>query len=371
MRITSNTIYENLIKYINENYDKINSISEKISSGKKINNLSDYPVDAEKILTLNKKINSINQYSRNITTASIWLKTTDNTIISIKNLNTRVKELTTQASTETYTYEQRKLLSSQIVDIAENIMELANTEINGQYIFSGYKMNVKPYELNIESDYSNYSIEDYNYKFDLNLTIRMIDSDHYEFSVDGENTWIDNNGQGFAINSINPLLGFSINATNPHAGDTVKFNITHEYQGDNGNFEIKIDDSQTLNVNKLGKEIFTPNDEKNIFKVLGNIWAGMITNNREMISNQIEKLNNIEINLLDNDADIGLKQDLLENFKIQFLDEKKENLNQQLAEIQDTNIAEAMTDLAKQQMIYQATLKTTAMITNLTILNYI
>ncbi len=371
MRVTNAIIYNNIVKYINENYDKINSLNEEIASGKKINNLSDAPLETSKILRLNKQISSITQYSKNITTASIWLKTTDTALMQLKSLNTKVREITTQAATESLNYEQRKILATQINTIADSVMEIATTDINGKYIFSGYKVETKPFKTDVTSSNSNYTIDGENFNFDLDLQIRMIDNSHYEFSVDGGNTWLDNDGNGFLINSVNPILGFSVNSSSPASGDVVNFSITQTYQGDNGNFNIEIDDKQSLKVNKLGSKIFTPDDSKNIFKILGKIWAGMITNNRDMISKQLDRLNDIETHILDQDADIGLKQDILENFKVDFINAKKENATKQLSEIQDTDIAEAMTNLAKQQMLYQATLKTAAMITNLTILNYI
>ena len=370
MRVTHNTIYSNIVKYIDENYDKLNEINEHVSSGKRILNISDAPLDASRIVEFTEKIKSINQYSRNLTTAGIWLKTTDNALIQLKNLNTQLKTVATQAATETYTYDQRKSLAVQVSSIADSMMNIANTEINGKYIFSGYKVDKQPFELNITSDNTNYSIEGYNYNFDLNLEIYTMPNGNYKFSVDGGNTWIDNNGNGYAFGTVNPLLGFTINSPSPSPTDDVTFTISHEYVGDNGNFEVQVDSSQKIVVNKKGDEIFTKTG-KNIFKTLGKLWAGMITNNRDMIQDAIPDLNNIEKNILYHDAEIGEKQNILNNFKANFLEDKKDSINKDLSKLQDADITEEMTNLAKQQMVYQATLKTAAMLTNLTILNYI
>ena len=370
MRVTHNTIYSNIVKYIDDNYDKLNEINEHISSGKRVLNISDAPLDASRIVEFTEKLKSINQYSRNLTTAGIWLKTTDNALMQLKNLNTQLKTIATQAATETYTYDQRKSMAVHVSTIADSMMNIANTEINGKYIFSGYKVDTQPFELNISSSDGNYSIDGYNNNFDLNLQIHMIDNSHYEFSVDGGNTWIDNNGNGYTIGSVNPLLGFTINSSSASAGDNVTFTISHEYVGDKGEFEVQVDSSQKIIVNKRGNEIFTKTG-KNIFKTLGKLWAGMITNNRDMIQDAIPDLNNIEKNILYHDAEIGEKQNILNNFKANFLEDKNNNINKDLSKLQDADITEEMTNLAKQQMVYQATLKSAAMLSNLTILNYI
>ena len=372
MRITYNTMYSNIVKFIDENYDKLNTINEHVSSGKKINNLSDAPLEATKIVRLNKKLNAINQYSRNITTAGIWLKTTDSALMQLKSLTSQVRQLATQAASDTYNFDQRKSLAVQIDAIADNVMEIANTDVNGKYIFSGFKVNKKPFEKEINSSNSNYSIDGYSYNFDLDVTIHMIDSSHYEFKV-FNGPWIrKKDGTGFEINSVNPILGFSINSSSPSAGDDVSFKIQHVYKGDNGKFKIDVDKTQKLQVNKLGSEVFTTeNENTNIFRSLGKIWAGMITNNRDLIEDELGNLPKIETNLLDHDAEIGLKQNLLENFKTDFIQDKKKAVTDELSEIQDTDIAEEMTLLAKQQIVYQATLKTASIIANLNILNFI
>ena len=370
MRVTHNTIYSNIVKYIDENYDRLNEINEHISSGKRVLNISDAPLDSSSIVKFTEKLKAINQYSRNLTTAGIWLKTTDNALMQLKNLNTQLKTVATQGATETYSYEQRKSLSVQVSSIADSMMNIANTEINGKYIFSGYKVDKQPFELNITSDNANYSIEGYNNNFDINLKIRMLDNSHYEFSVDNGTTWLDNNGKGYKINSINPILGFTVKSSSANSGDTVTFTISHEYVGDKGEFEVQVDSSQKVKVNKRGDEVFTKTG-KNIFETLGKLWAGMITNNRDMIQDAIPDLNNIEKNILYHDSEIGEKQNILDNFKASFLEDKKNSINKDLSNLQDADISEEMTNLAKQQMIYQATLKTAAMLTNLTILNYI
>ncbi len=372
MRVTYNTLYSSVINYIDTNFDKINKTQEMISSGKKVNQLSDAPLDATKIVNLNNQIKSLDQYSKNITTAGMWLKTTDNALMQFKSSLDKIKVVTTQAASETYNYDQRKSLAANINIFADNIMEIANTEINGKYIFSGYKVNKKPFETKITTSNDNYSIDAYNYNFDIDLKIKFIDSSHYKFSVDDGKTWLDNNGNGYAINSVNPILGFSINSkVQANPGDEVDFHVIHEYVGDKGKFNIDIGNTQKLQVNKNGIEVFMPDNEKNIFKTLGKIWAGMITNNRDMIDDEIDNLNKIEKNILSNDADIGVKQDLLDNFKTNFIDQDKNSITSELSDLEDTDVAQAMTDLAKQQLVYQATLKTAAMISNLTILNYI
>ena len=371
MRITYNTIYSNVVKYIEENYDKLSKIQEEVSSGKKINSISQDSIATATILKLNDKIDAINQFSKNITTGSLWLKTTDSSIMQLKSITDELHELATQGATDTYTYEQRKMMAEKATVLADNIMDIVNTKINGKYIFSGFKVNKNPYKLKISVSNSNYSIEDANFNFDLNIKIKVFNGGKYKFSVDGGNTWLDNNGNGYNFNSINPILGFAINSSNPIDGDSVDISMTHEYQGDNGKFQIEIDESQKVKVNLTGKEVFTLDNENNIFKIAGNLWAGLVTNNRKLIQDQIEKISKYEKTLLAKDSEIGVRQDLIENFQTDFLNTKKEDYSKILSKIQDTDMAEAMTQLAKQQIVYQASLKTAAMISNLTILNFI
>ena len=371
MRVTEEGIYRNLTSYIQSNLEKVSNLNEEISSGKKILNISDSPVEYSQLIKYKKKLKHIEQYNKDITRADAWLKTTNSSIENINDITRQIKILTEQAATETYSSENRKEISYSIDSYAEELMQNINTDINGKYIFSGFKTDKKPFKLNITSSNSNYDVSDYKHSFDLNVKIKMISDTKYKFSLDGGNSWLDNNGNGYEINSVNPVLGFTITSSSANTGDEVDLSFEHVYQGDSGEFKIESNKDNHIQINIGGNEIYTHSTDTNVFKVVGELWAGLVTNNRDLISMQIPKLNNIEKNNLTLLAKTGSRINRFDMIKNSFLAKDKDITNKNISDIEDVDVTEAMTKLALQQTVFQATLKTTAMVSRLTILNFL
>jgi flagellar hook-associated protein 3 FlgL len=49
----------------------------------------------------------------------------------------RVRELTNEASTDTYTADQRKAIGTEVDQLTQQLVSMGNTQVGGQYIFSG------------------------------------------------------------------------------------------------------------------------------------------------------------------------------------------------------------------------------------------
>ncbi len=371
MRVTLDGQYRNMISSLQDQMTDMTDYNYQISSGKRLQYLSDDPLASSELIKYKKRLTHIDQYNKNITRGNAWLKATDNALDSVEGIVRDVRTYAEQAATETYDYNNRKEIALHIDSLAEEIMQNANTDINGEYIFSGFKTDKKPFKLDIESNNSAYSIDDYNHSFDLKLKIRMISDSKYEFSVDNGSTWIDNNGEGYSINSVNPVLGFKISSTNPNAGDEVDFSIEHQYQGDNGEFNIESNKEQHITINKTGKEVFTSSDDKNIFKIMGNLWAGLVTNNRDMIGDQIDKLSSFEEHDLKLQAWTGSSLNRLDKISNDMLVKDKDRTTKAISDLEDADVSDVMTKLMQTQTIYQATLKATAMISNINIMNFI
>jgi flagellar hook-associated protein 3 FlgL len=372
MRVTQEGLYRNLTNYLQEQISGIDNLNEQISSGKKIINLSDSPIDSSQIIQIKKKLNHIEQYNKDITRANAWVATTNSSLENVNDIVQNLKVTTEQASTETYNYQNRLALSNSVDAMTEELMQNINTEINGKYIFSGFKTDTKPFRQKITSSDSDYTIDDFNHSFDLDIKIEMLNNSNYKFSVDGGSTWqTGEDGNGYKINAVNPVLGFTISSTSPTTGDVVDISVTHEYQGDSGEFKIETNREDHVAINITGDEAYTGSDEKNIFKITGNLWAGLVTNNRELIAQQLDKLSSFEKNNLKLLAKTGSRTNRLDIIKNNFLVKDKENSTAHLSDLEDADLTEAMSELALQQTVFQATLKTTAMISNLTLVNFL
>lgn len=105
-----------------------------ITTGKKINKASDNPIGMGKVLEYRNTISSMDQYKRNIENAQLRIELTESVLGTVESLLTQAKEIAIDTSVE-----NRAIWSSETESIRNQVLELANTKLNGHTIFSGHQ----------------------------------------------------------------------------------------------------------------------------------------------------------------------------------------------------------------------------------------
>ena len=136
-RIAQESLNRTTLSNINLNYKKIQETQEKLSSGKRINRPSDDPSGTRKVLGLKAEESQVQQFLDNTETAKEQINFTSNTLESIQDIFSKIKELTIQASNDTLGQSERKIISGELDELLESVLQNANTDNNGRYIFSG------------------------------------------------------------------------------------------------------------------------------------------------------------------------------------------------------------------------------------------
>lgn len=145
MRVSTLMFYNQSTNYINKHYEDMYRVNEQLSSGKKINRPSDDPIGCSKVLNYRNVLSSLEQYSANCDTAATWLENTESALSQVTDLLTSAKTLATQMATDSYNEDEREALAVQAEELYDQLLQIANTEINGKYIFSGYRTGTQPF----------------------------------------------------------------------------------------------------------------------------------------------------------------------------------------------------------------------------------
>ena len=153
MRISTVWSQQSSLNSILQQQVNINNTQSQLSSGKRLLQPSDDPVSATRILAFKDEINQTNQYQRNIDTARERNIIQESSIESAENILFRARELTIQAATDTLNNNDRLTIKHEIDQLLDNLLGIANTQnANGEYIFSGYLSNTKPFEFDDQLD---------------------------------------------------------------------------------------------------------------------------------------------------------------------------------------------------------------------------
>ena len=98
--------------------------------------------------------------------------------------------------------------------------------------------------------------------------------------------------------------------------------------------------------------------------------AALENNDQETIAQSLENIEKARKHISDRLASIGARENRLDVVNT-VLSGLKINKTERLSKVEDVDIAEVMTDLSQQQIIYEAVLKSSSMIMHLSLVNYI
>lgn len=139
MRTTLNTIYSK----INTNLAKITTdmskVNEQISSGLQMGKISDAPVNLVSALRFRSSIVEMDQYNTNIQHGNTIISSAEASLTQMKELALRAKTLAIQSTDPAYTNANREAIAEEVKNMFDQAVYLANTQINGKYIFGGFR----------------------------------------------------------------------------------------------------------------------------------------------------------------------------------------------------------------------------------------
>ena len=145
-RVTEQMTAQNLLNNINQALDRIDTTQQELSTGKKINQPSDNPYGTSLALQLNNQLANLTGYSNNITDGTGWAQAGNAALSDVTNAVQRIRELVVQAANGTQTQADMSADAAEVNQLIDQIKQDANTQYNGQYIFSGAATSTAPYQ---------------------------------------------------------------------------------------------------------------------------------------------------------------------------------------------------------------------------------
>lgn len=148
MRVANKTIYD-FVKFnlgsISTEMSKANRI---VATGKRIHDLSDDPVGLVQSLKIKSGLSGLNQLGRNINLGTSWLSATEGTLTNVQDIISDAKTLSIQMATATTGQTERNSSAMAVQNMLDEIVSLANTQVNGRYIFAGSRTEASPFSQN-------------------------------------------------------------------------------------------------------------------------------------------------------------------------------------------------------------------------------
>ena len=152
-RITNQMASQMTLAGIEGALDRLDTTQEELSTGKSINQPSDNPSGTALVLQLNTALSNLTNYSNQVTDGTGWAQAQSSALSDITNATQRIQELTTEAANGTQTAADMQASAQEVNQLIDQIKQDANTQYNGQYVFSGSATSTAPYQSGSNDTY--------------------------------------------------------------------------------------------------------------------------------------------------------------------------------------------------------------------------
>jgi flagellar hook-associated protein 3 FlgL len=152
MRVSNTIIYDTIKLRLSKITEELNKANTIVATGKRILRLSDDPVGLAQGLNIKSTLSNIEQMGRNITLGKSWLAASESAMSQVQDVISEAKTLSVQMANGSIDASERRSAAETVQNMLEELVSLANTEVNGRYIFAGTETDTTPF--NLESDNS-------------------------------------------------------------------------------------------------------------------------------------------------------------------------------------------------------------------------
>lgn len=146
-RVSDLLIRQRLQTQLQSDQGDLLRLQDQLSSGRRINLPSEDAPAALRAVGLQSLIERKAQNLRNITANDLFLQTTDSALTNLSTLVTNVRASALSAVGTTSSDSQRQAVALEVQSALGQLVDAANQQIGGRYLFSGSKTNVRPYTL--------------------------------------------------------------------------------------------------------------------------------------------------------------------------------------------------------------------------------
>lgn len=144
-RTTNVSIMNSVLSDNQRTMARIATYQEQLSSGKRINRISDDPIQARNTLRYRAESVRTDQFITNVDKGTSFLNTADDAFSSMAKIMADAKKIAIQGSNATQDSASRKSLATSLDSMLTRLIDVANTSQDGRYIFSGTDVLTKPF----------------------------------------------------------------------------------------------------------------------------------------------------------------------------------------------------------------------------------
>lgn len=406
MRLTTNMIYNRNLDGILESQKRLVRANDVLNEQTNILKPSDDPTGATKVVRFDEDLARLAQFKKNNVSVKSSLAEQETIMTNINNSLTKANSLTIQAGNGAYSFEDRKSIAAEISLIKDEVFDLMNTKnAQGEYIFAGAKSDQPPFVKNSSGEFV-YQGDENVKKVQVSETLKMDTGIPGSGLAIFENTdarsSVTINGTSTATGEYRVASGDSFDKfhnqnyvqvpPNPAGSNDYSLVLgagTYQVEDNAGNvldsgdytqgepiefkgLEFKVDGNAGDSINF---SLDAPN-KKNILNALDEL-VNMIQSSENLSDSYSDKvqttlysISQAQQNIGEARSEIGGKVNVLDSVALSNTDQDI-NIREAKANVSEVDLAEAITELQKQEVAFQVSSQTFTRLSGLSLFNYL
>jgi flagellar hook-associated protein 3 FlgL len=389
IRVTPSVFLNNVRSQLARNGRRLATAQEQVATGRQVNRPSDDPAGSFRVLGL-RQLSAVNdQFTRNLDSLEANLGVAENVLGQTQEVLYRTLELAIQAANASLDRSQRAVIATEVSQQLDEVKRLANTQLGARYLFAGYLSDKPPFvrDLQVSADAANTGTG--------TITAGTFDGDsvtgsRYEVRFSDPSTYeVFEIGTGLTVASGAYTAGASIDFDGngnevvidgaPAAGDAFQIRPRMIYQGDGNEIMVPVSEGQRVAANIRGHQLYLGDGNLDgvvdagrvsIFAALEDLKFALEDDDQAAIQTVIDQLDGAVGQMSEGRGIIGGRLNLVDSAK-QDLSQRNLTIEGLRSEIEDVDMAEAITRLTQVESTFQATLGTAARVVQQSLLDYL
>ena len=249
-RISTQTIQQQSINSMMERQKDVNRTQQQLASGQRIQTPSDDPQGASRAMALSRELERVSQFEKSGAMADSHLLVEEGALQSATDVLQVARELVVRSLNGSMSAEDRLVMSKEARLLVDEMLKLANGRTaTGEYLFSGYQGDVKPFDFDSATSTTTYNGDSgqRQVKISENLSIAQGDSGDSVFvNVPGGTDIfqaLSNFASGLETNNVNSAMLGDIDRALSHVLDVrggigARLNTIERQQESNADYKI-------------------------------------------------------------------------------------------------------------------------------------
>jgi flagellar hook-associated protein 3 FlgL len=155
-RITMNAISNSVMAANQNTINQLATYQEQLSTGMVVNQPSDNPDASNQSMDYQAQLDANAAFTSNIHSATAAMTDSDSAMTQISQIMSQVQGDAVEGANGTQTASSNQALAQSVNALLGQLISLANTQSNGQYVYAGTATNTKPFALSADGSQVTY-----------------------------------------------------------------------------------------------------------------------------------------------------------------------------------------------------------------------